>query len=111
MYGVVIWSDIKHKRAVIWCEDHGDLAFYTRTDANVLGEETFDPGDLVHFDIVDGQQMRIAVNPRVVAEQQFPMLADRLGVFGGGVAESCGTIPSGNVVPFPMRNARRRLAS
>ena len=28
MYGVILWSDQKAQRAVIWCEDHGKLAYF-----------------------------------------------------------------------------------
>ncbi len=27
MYGVILWSDQEAQRAVIWCEDHGKLAY------------------------------------------------------------------------------------
>ena len=34
MYGVILWSDQTAQRAVIWCEDHGKLAYFNRqTDA------------------------------------------------------------------------------
>ncbi|MDA8636223.1 hypothetical protein N9L70_07540 [Rhodobacteraceae bacterium] len=28
MNGVIIWSEHVSKRAIIWCEDHGRLAFF-----------------------------------------------------------------------------------
>ena len=27
MLGVVLWSDVSDRKAVIWCEDQGDLAY------------------------------------------------------------------------------------
>ena len=31
MLGVVLWSDSSENNAVIWCEDHGDLAYFDGT--------------------------------------------------------------------------------
>ena len=28
MYGVVLWIDKNAQKAVIWCEDHGNLAYF-----------------------------------------------------------------------------------
>lgn len=44
MLGLVLWSDGAARRALIWCEDHGDLAWYESegTAASVCA------GDLVH---------------------------------------------------------------
>ena len=28
MFGVVLWADPVDRKAVIWCEDHGDLAYF-----------------------------------------------------------------------------------
>lgn len=28
MYGVILWSDEITQKAVIWCEDHGRLAYF-----------------------------------------------------------------------------------
>ena len=47
MYGVVLWSDKRLGNAVIWCEDHRNLAFF-RQDSSPSGAECwFEPGDLV----------------------------------------------------------------
>lgn len=32
MLGVVLWADIDDRKAVIWCEDHGNLAYYTAAE-------------------------------------------------------------------------------
>ncbi len=77
MFGVVLWSDAEDDKAVIWCEDHGDLAFYRQ---NENGESKgFDPGDWVEFDMTTDRHMRFAHNPRLVAEGVFPELPDSLG--------------------------------
>jgi len=78
MYGVVLWSDRRENRAVIWCEDHGDLAYYDGGEAKEHAKATLDPGDLVRFDVSEGKRMRIVSNPQVVASEQYPSLAGDL---------------------------------
>jgi hypothetical protein len=78
MYGVVLWSDAQDKKAVIWCEDHGDLAFYSGKDDSAFLGAPMDAGDLVQFDLRQERHMRLASNPRLVAEDQYPTLAHEL---------------------------------
>jgi len=69
MLGVVLWSDAADRKAVIWCEDQGDLA-YVNGHVSVLNrDDFFDAGDLVQFDMQMCKSMRLANNPRLVAEQ------------------------------------------
>ena len=76
MFGVVLWSDTQAQSAVIWCEDHGDLAFYRETQP--MAPVTLDAGDWVQFDVSLDNKQRKASNPRLVAEGVYPDLADRL---------------------------------
>lgn len=76
MFGVVIWSDSDEGKAVIWCEDHGDLAFYRQETFNHILE--MDPGDLVQFDLKLERSQRIACNPRLVAEGVYDGLCGQL---------------------------------
>lgn len=76
MIGVVLWSDASENKAVIWCEDHGDLAFYR--EGNGEGSVALDPGDLVQFDMTMEQQYRFAHNPQLVSEGYHPRLIDAL---------------------------------
>ena len=78
MYGVVLWSDASDKKAVIWCEDHGDLAFFGGEETSVFDGPPLDAGDLVHFQVTEGAPMRLAQNPELVAECHAPALAERL---------------------------------
>ena len=116
MYGVVLWSDKEDSKAVIWCEDHGDLAFYDGASDCALDGCTLDAGDLVKFILSEDRDMRLATNPRLVAEQQYPGLADSLLTKGDcpatahahaqkSGADAC------NVIPFTPRNEHPRLAS
>ncbi|MBZ8119226.1 hypothetical protein KUD11_11285 [Roseovarius sp. LXJ103] len=68
MYGVVIWSDQVKNRAVIWCEDHGDLAYF-RGETTGLEVAEIGPGDLVEFDLAASDGLRLADAPRLVSEK------------------------------------------
>ncbi len=76
MFGVVLWSDTEDRKAVIWCEDHGDLAFYKNPDTN--RNVSLDAGDWVEFEMTMDRNMRFAHNPRLVAEGVFPELPQTL---------------------------------
>lgn len=69
MLGVVLWSDASDKKAVIWCEDHGDLAFVNASETVLDQDDFFDAGDLVQFDMKMKDSTRRACNTRLVAEQ------------------------------------------
>ncbi|UWR20945.1 cold shock domain-containing protein [Sulfitobacter sp. S190] len=75
MYGVVLWSDTSHRKAVFWCEDHGDLAFYNPEGPSAEG---FGAGDMVQFDIEQAPKLRRAINPRLIDRQGHPDLPDQL---------------------------------
>ena len=76
MFGVVLWSDSASGKAVIWCEDHGDLAFYKETEPGT--EVLLGAGDLVEFDIMLDRQFRFVNNPKVVSDSYSSGLADAL---------------------------------
>jgi hypothetical protein len=76
MYGVVLWSDEQEQKAVIWCEDHGDLAFYRNDDGTNACE--LDAGDWVCFDMTMERSQRLAHNPKLIHEGVYPELADAL---------------------------------
>jgi len=116
MYGVVLWSDKSDRKAVIWCEDHGDLAFYSGCEDSALDGMALDAGDLVYFDLGDSSAIRIAKDPRLVAEKQFTGLAERLRVgqlaAASHVSAECTrTNATGNVVAFQPRRGRQRLSA
>lgn len=108
MYGVVLWSDCKQNRAVIWCEDHGDLAFYRGEPDGIMA---LSAGDLVQFDVQDGGEMRLAGAPRLVSRKSFPTLGQELKKAGarmGVVAGSCGALPrAANVISFDEERCAR----
>ena len=58
MNGVIIWSEHVSKRAIIWCEDHGRLAFFKAEETLQGGLSrknqvfAYESGDLVSFTAV-----------------------------------------------------------
>lgn len=118
MIGVILWSEQSLGKAVIWCDDQGELAFYSGADGAALTE--LNPGDWVEFDITLSGKFRIAENLRILMEQGSPDLADRLSA----AADSDMSMPAkqsasdaatgavdgqlGKVVPFPQQAAGGR---
>ena len=103
MIGVVIWSDQADRKAVFWCEDQGDLAYFEQTGAAGANETFFDAGDMVSFEIhVDGK-LRKARNAVLVGGRACSGLAEKLRDY-----PACQPIaacaPSDNVIP--LRTAR-----
>lgn len=76
MFGVILWSDRESGKAVIWCEDHGDLAFFRETEPGT--EVLLAAGDLVEFDETFDRQFRFAKNLKVVSDSFSSGLADAL---------------------------------
>ncbi|MBY6004734.1 hypothetical protein KUV62_12490 [Salipiger bermudensis] len=106
MYGVVLWADHTDQKAVIWCEDHGDLALYHDTEASVHDGVSLDEGDLIEFDLKQEENLRLAHNPRRLAQNHYPGLAQALR--HADASRNTGpTVPNetGNVIPFRGRNA------
>jgi len=68
MLGVVIWTDAAESKAIIWCEDHGDLAFIGQYPHAETMTESLDQGDLIQFDLTEHRNLRFAKNARKVAE-------------------------------------------
>jgi len=78
MNGVVLWSDVDRNKAVIWCEDQGELAFFAQKasfDVVDLHE-----GDLICFDLTVQHNKRMAENPQILEEAACMGLARSLKV-------------------------------
>jgi hypothetical protein len=109
MLGVILWSDASDRKAVIWCEDQGDLAFLNASDDVLTAGAFFDAGDLVQFDMEVNASMRRARNPKLVVEKVGAGLPDAL--------RTCDTfVPSerrsAQIIPFcpPERPSRAEAA-
>ncbi|WP_299674824.1 hypothetical protein [uncultured Roseobacter sp.] len=103
MIGVVLWSDASDRKAVIWCEDQGDLAFLNSADELLQSDAFFDAGDVVQFDMEVQASMRRAHNPRLVLEQAGAGLPDALRQSVSDVATSACTA---KIIPFEPRAGR-----
>ncbi|WP_333685200.1 hypothetical protein [Pontibaca methylaminivorans] len=102
MNGVVLWRDRERGKAVIWCSDHGDLAFCRDGDG---GEQfRFGPGDLVEFDLAIEQSLRWARNPRLMVSGAFSDLAQQLlSLIGMGPQPGTAPRASAEILPFRSR--------
>jgi hypothetical protein len=67
MLGVVLWSDNSAKKAIVWCEDHGDLAYIGVSKPNASHTADFAEGDLIRFELTNDGKIRHAINPRRIA--------------------------------------------
>ena len=78
MIGVVLWSDQTDRKAVFWCEDQGDLAYYEASASDHSEIAFFDAGDMVQFDIQMERKLRRARDPKLVLEQASAGLPETL---------------------------------
>ncbi len=101
MYGVVLWSDESDQKAVFWCEDHGDLAFFAGSPS--CQSTNFDAGDLVEFEVTSTSKLRTATNPRVVQQKLDVDLPAKL-IDQAKVLPA--VQPSAKIVQFPSRRPR-----
>lgn len=117
MFGVVLWCDKTDSKAVIWCEDHGNLAFYTPTQHSIHDGMSLDPGDLIEFDMSEDKNLRYARNPEVVVQDHSRALADSLGRAQAIAGQFCPseiplpdvTANSDNVIPLHAQTAEEPL--
>lgn len=109
MMGVVLWSDPDEQKAVFWCEDHGDLAYFDGTTSTMGGRETFNPGDMVEFTVTLERKVRRANNARLIEARVCNDLQDHLRNTAGQTADEP-RFSASNVVELPHRLEQRRPA-
>lgn len=108
MFGVVLWSDPDEGKAVIWCEDHGDLAFLTPT--NFADTKDLAEGDWIRFDLDIVNDVRCARNLAIVAKGAFSEMAQAVASF---VEDEKPTVQDAmadgaQIIPFPAAKQRPR---
>ena len=103
MIGVILWSDMAENKAVIWCEDHGDLAFLSAAESVVLPDPFFEVGDVVKFDVKTTRNLRLATNPERTEQSWGPALSDNLRSLSAISSEMAQT--SAKVIPFRPSDA------
>ncbi|MBV1896151.1 MAG: hypothetical protein KUG70_06810 [Rhodobacteraceae bacterium] len=105
MYGVILWCDAQENKAVIWCEDHGDLAFYRKTELEV--DLTLDAGDWVQFEVTTERHLNIAHNPRLISQGVAVDLASVLTSAASTNDQLVHSRTSAEIIPFaPMQNSQ-----
>lgn len=105
MYGVVLWSDKQDRKAVIWCEDHGDLALCRQDDTQ--SGVSLDAGDWIEFDLETARHQRVACNPRLVAEGVYTTLPETLSG-AANAPHQPSRRPRTSVLSFPVRESLSR---
>lgn len=78
MYGVVLWADECDRKAVIWCEDHGNLAYYSAAEHSAHQGVALDAGDLIQFELREEHDYRRARNLQHVDTGYAPSLPAKL---------------------------------
>ncbi|WP_298975997.1 hypothetical protein [uncultured Roseobacter sp.] len=106
MIGVVLWSDASDRKAVIWCEDQGDLAFLNSETQLFQSDIFFDAGDVVQFDVEIQSSMRTVHNPRLVLERAGAGLPEALR---RSAAASHSTVQTAQIIPFEPRRAETQV--
>lgn len=99
MIGVVVWSNLSHEKAIIWCEDQATLAYLQGYENLIDTGKWPEPGDLVELETKTVGNLRHALEVSVISEQVCPelpkILADagaiprqpKLRVVHGGVCD------------------------
>jgi len=106
MIGVVLWSDARDGKAVFWCEDQGDLAYYEQSAADADRTGFFDAGDMVQFEIRVDMRLRKALNAQLVQQQVCADLPDHLRRNAGRA--SLPAPGSAQIIPFAVRESDTR---
>ncbi len=106
MVGIVLWAHQSDQKAVFWCEDHGELAYWRGPESSLHDGGDLEVGDLVQFDIHEGGNLRHASNPQRLEEKQFfglvQSLRDGAGSAASGDADRQAAVSaSGKIVAFP----------
>lgn len=78
MLGVVLWNDPEAEKAVIWCEDHGQLAFFKGELDETAQKVELNVGDLVSFEMIEDAHLRYAHDLRTLSAQEYPDIANCL---------------------------------
>lgn len=106
MIGIVLWSDVVDCKAVFWCEDHGDLAYYSAEFGETETRSAFTAGDMVKFDVYCDAEFRRAMNPSVIQENAYDGLDRHLRTSAKATNTKAVAQSGGQVVPFPTHRSK-----
>lgn len=82
MIGVILWSSPTKEKAVIWCEDHGALAYLQGRESLAFSKNWPDAGDLVELEVEMVNDLRHARAVSLVAGSRRPELPGLLREMG-----------------------------
>lgn len=78
MDGLVIWAEPDSKKAIIWCQDHGHLAWLEGWPAQRFSTGFPDVGDLLDVEVGDSGGMRPVIRATMKKSGFDPLVVDRL---------------------------------
>ncbi len=115
MLGVVIWSDSTDNKAVIWCEDHGELAYFDGEGYSAFEGAAIDAGDLVQFEMKQEKPQRLARNMRRLQHGAYVGLSESLVEAARPEkpqpqAPKPGGFSAATILPFARRRGDRQAA-
>ena len=102
MIGVVLWSDPCEGKAVFWCEDQGDLAYYVPEIIEATGTDLFDAGDMVQFEVSVERRIRKAHNAQLLQERACVGLPESLRAEPEPEILEARTTRSAKILPFKL---------
>lgn len=101
MIGVILWKSASNSTAIIWCEDHGKLAYH-KADGASASLSLVEIGDMVQFDLNEIGAMRRAGAMQVLERGAFGNLASQMAA--SGVAQnSAFSGEMADIIPLPSR--------
>lgn len=82
MIGVILWSSPAKEKAVIWCEDHGSLAYLQGQENLAAPDDWPEAGDLVELEVEPMNDLRYARSVSLVSgnkRSELPTLLRGMG--------------------------------
>lgn len=107
MIGVILWSDPAAQKAVIWCEDQGDLAYLSAEGVSALPDTFFDVGDMVEFTGRTERSVRKVETVRRLQQNWGTALAQGLGQSQPPQRPRVDVKGSAEIIPFRIGPATR----
>lgn len=109
MIGVILWRDVVDTKAVIWCEDQGDLAYCGGDNVPARDLDGLKVGDVVQFDVMISGQTRRAVNVLRLIDNWGQSLGKALGHLPEEATSD--QSDEAKVIPFSQAKPRERVSS
>lgn len=78
MLGIILWSDPKNNKAIVWCDDCAQLGYASASDIMLGANETLNVGDLVQFTLVTFGDFRGCTNLKLIESRNAPNITDNL---------------------------------